>query len=153
MATTKQDHLIQIKTNLKNSQCEGVPLFAISDFLCSNEFKRLQDEIFRNFDTFMAQQKLHAEKEANRAEEAQAQENPREKLTAEQLALLDKSKNCAKDLFTEVDSKYICKICGKELKKSNSIEDHIRTHTGEKPYKVSTYIHTIIDCLMLFIIQ
>lgn len=137
MATTKQDHLIKIKTNSKNSQCEGVPLFAISDFLCSNEFKRLQDEIFRNFETFMAQQKIRAEKEAMKEE---AQENSRVKLTAEQQEMLDKSQNCAKDLFTEVDSKYICKICGKELKKSNSIEDHIRTHTGEKPYKVWNFV-------------
>lgn len=133
MATTKQDHLIQIKTNSKNSQCEGVPLFMISDFLCSNEFKKLQDEIFRNFEVFMAQQKIREEKEARE----ELQENPREKLTSEQLTMLDNPLNSVKDLFTEHDSKYICKICAKELKKSNSMEDHIRTHTGEKPYKCS----------------
>lgn len=135
---TKQDHLIQIKTNLKNSEIDGVPLFAISDFLCSDEFKRLQDQIFRNFETFMAQSAKN-EKDLLQAQQQQneLEKNPMDNLTSAQIQLIEESQNSAKDLFVEQDNKYVCKICGKELKKSNSIEDHIRTHTGEKPYKCS----------------
>lgn len=89
-------------------------LFAISDFICGPEFHLYQEQMQKLLD-----------------EQKQRQLN---KETINETAF-DSYEDVKLELFTESDNKYTCKICGKELKKSNSIEDHIRTHTGEKPYK------------------
>lgn len=89
-------------------------LFAISDFICGPEFHLYQEQMQRLLDE-------QHQRELNKETNIETEFNSYEDVKLE--------------LFTESENKYTCKICGKELKKSNSIEDHIRTHTGEKPYK------------------
>ena len=37
-------------------------------------------------------------------------------------------------LFSHEEGKYPCDICGKKLKRPNALEEHRRTHTGEKSF-------------------
>lgn len=44
---------------------------------------------------------------------------------------------------------YICNYCSKEFKKPSDLIRHIRVHTKEKPYKVSSVQHLLYFCYLL----
>lgn len=145
MAASAKDSLVQqITTTIQKRprlNFEGVRLFAISDYLLSDEFKVLQEQVFnfvnnaKNFeDNTVEEVAPNQPPYAMEQQQKQVQQSAPRPNTTNKNRLDDISPK-TREMFNEQDNKYICKICGKELRKTNSLEDHIRLHTGETPYK------------------
>lgn len=48
--------------------------------------------------------------------------------------------------------RYMCKFCSKQFPRSANLTRHLRTHTGEQPYKVSSCFYSYIYCILVIVI-
>ena len=42
------------------------------------------------------------------------------------------------------DGKNVCRICGKGYARPSTLKTHLRTHSGERPYRWLTFMYIII---------